>query len=172
MGYYPNLKREIECIKPVVNLIRDVLDCKNEKEIIEVPDLIKKLDIQITCDKDSLYPELVMVDGEPCLQIKRKSWLTNKKWKLKLIQLSLCILYIKQSIEYPISSEILYTITKVARELEIPTDIFLEDIKEITREQKEILSEDIYWLSIKYGVSEQDIYNKGYRIGVFKSMFD
>lgn len=172
MSYYSNLRKEVDRIKPIVNFIRDILDCKNKKEIIEVSNLIKKLDVQITCDKDSLYPELVMIDGEPCLQIKRKSWLTNKKWKLKLIQLSLCILYIKQNIEYPIPSEILYTITKVARELEIPTDIFLEDIKEITREQKEILPEDIYWLSIKYRVSEQDVYDKGYRIGVFKSIFD
>lgn len=55
----------------------------------------------------------------------------------------------------------------------IETGDFLQNqVKEITREQKEILSENIYWLSVKYGVSEQDVCDKGYRIGIFKSIFD
>lgn len=172
MSYYSDLKKEIDRIKPIVDFVRDVLN-KSEKEIIKVSDLIEKLDIRIAYDKDLLYPNLTMIDNEVGIRIKEKSWLTNKKWKLKLIYLSLCVLYIRQDEEYSIpSSEILCLTMKVARELEIPTDIFLADIKKITKKCKEIRPKDIYELSIKYGTSEQDIYDKGYRIGVFKSMFD
>lgn len=172
MSYYFSIRREVERIKPIVDFIRDTLNYSEKEKAINILDLIKKLDIKIKYDKEITRPIFIVVGKKPYIKVKKHEQLFDKKWKSVLVRLSLYSLWIAQGGEYPIPSNISYLITQAGRELLIPSYSFLHDIKEITKEQRKLYPEDIYWLSIKYQVSEKDIYNKGYRMGVFKTMFD
>lgn len=172
MSYYFSIRREVERIKPIVDFIRDTLNYSEKEKAINILDLIKKLDIKIKYDKEITRPIFIVVGKKPYIKVKKHEQLFDKKWKSVLVRLSLYSLWVAQGGEYPIPSNISYLITQAGRELLIPSYSFLHDIKEITKEQRKLYPEDVYWLSIKYQVSEKDIYNKGYRMGVFKSMFD
>ena len=172
MSYYFSIRREVERIKPIVDFIRNILNYSEKERAINILDLIKKLDIKIKYDKGITRPIFIVIENKPYIKIKEQEQLLDKKWKSALVRFSLYSLWVAQGGEYPIPSNISYLITQAGRELLIPSYSFLHDIKEITKEQRKLYPEDIYWLSIKYQVSEKDIYNKGYRMGVFKTMFD
>ena len=172
MSYYFSIRREVERIKPIVDFIRDTLNYSEKEKAINILDLIKKLDIKIKYDKEITRPIFIVVGKKSYIKVKKHEQLFDKKWKSALVRFSLYSLWVAQGGEYPIPSNISYLITQAGRELLIPSYSFLHDIKEITKEQRKLYPENIYWLSIKYQVSEKDIYNKGYRMGVFKTMFD
>lgn len=172
MSYYFSIRREVERIKPIVDFIRDTLDYNKREKTINILDLIKKLDIKIKYDKEITRPIFIVVGNKPYIKVKEQEQLFDKKWKSVLVRFSLYSLWVAQGGKYPIPSNISYLIIQAGRELLIPSYLFLHDIKEITKEQRKLYPEDIYWLSIKYQVSEKDIYSKGYRMGVFKTMFD